>query len=142
MEKIEVNELSPGNYITNNGTVNDITSNGINVYIVKDVLSLLGSHVVVGSLHNLLGYEMKKVDNFEGILLTTGWLKMLGFEEKDNINGVIQKWCHSKHDNDFLLCSQSYVSLEAVPELQIKYVHRLQNIYTALTGDILCAVDV
>jgi len=80
--------------------------------------------------------------NFEPIQLTEEWLIKLGFECKDNVNGGYIKPINYPHQKEFLYCSKrGVVALWNEPENKefiimnnCDNVHKLQNLYYALTG--------
>lgn len=71
-----------------------------------------------------------KVSNIEPIPLTEDWLLMFGFDYLDSLSMYEKNGFGFKKSDintihyDYGLCS-----------LSIKYVHQLQNLYFALTGD-------
>ena len=70
---------------------------------------------------------LKNIDNFTPIPLTGEWLVKFGFEEA--LNGW---WSDNEiwsyNDGKFYLGANTYLS-------NVKYVHQLQNLYSALTNE-------
>lgn len=105
---MKASELRIGNYIQNFHSNCDITQ--------VDVECFTGN-----------GYYDGEMDG-EGIPLTDEWLVKFGFE----ILGVLVK----QNDHMRLLCEYGvYFFQTAIVKTEIKYVHQLQNLYFAVTGD-------
>lgn len=69
-------------------------------------------------------------DHAENIPITDSWLLKFGFEHKKTIGGY-SKWSNKKMrllDMKFYFDSSEYF-------IRIRYVHQLQNLYHALTGE-------
>ncbi len=75
------------------------------------------------------------VEDIEPIPLTEEWLKMLGFEGKDSdwwTNGVIELGYISQEE--FYEAELTFPNMKW-RRLELRYVHQLQNLYFALTGE-------
>lgn len=76
---------------------------------------------------------------FEPETLTYEWVQMLGFECR-KIYDAVYEHVHESKTNDFRLfeCTVSDPSLFEIKfdlsEIEVKYVHQLQNLHFALTG--------
>jgi hypothetical protein len=85
-------------------------------------------------------------DSFEPILLTEEWLLKFGFEEK---HGVFKKYMNEQIiaiglDGSFGLYndkSRWRIGSSFSNDYRLKYVHQLQNLYFALTGEELTIKD-
>lgn len=65
-------------------------------------------------------------DNFNPIPLTEEWLKKFGFE--------FNQYWNAYHMGRFKL-NKGWYLCDVVYDVAIKYVHQLQNLYFALTGE-------
>lgn len=119
---MEANELRIGNYL----------------YPFKDQ-----AHKVVGIVGNLIGLEFEfnmviqdDIKNIEPIPLTEEWLIKFGF--RPNKHGYIFDTFRVKNLVTGFFYGYIPVFLdgeeEDIEDVQIKYVHQLQNLYFALTG--------
>ena len=76
-------------------------------------------------------------DYFEGIPLNEDWLKRFGVKNDIDVwelTGVF--WLQELEDGCFFLgCNSGWTGIE------IKYVHQLQNLYFALTGEELKSLE-
>jgi len=69
-------------------------------------------------------------DDLQPIPLTEEWLLKFGFKIEGD-NGVECSWIIGK----FRLCSDATVFIEDKNNIDVKYVHQLQNLYFVLTGE-------
>jgi hypothetical protein len=81
------------------------------------------------------------MDFYEPIPLTEEWLVKFGFEEYDRMGDNIF-FAFKKEDNFkfnlhlfFLELSVSFYGLNWERAIKLKYVHQLQNLYFAITGE-------
>ena len=83
---------------------------------------------------------------YEPIPITEEWLLKFGFEpinKHDNTFITYADWTHNyflqldvrKGDNKYLILDNSFDDLRAFSMVDIEYVHQLQNLYFALTGN-------
>jgi hypothetical protein len=88
-------------------------------------------------------FEQELGRNIRPIPLTKEWTQRLGLEQipfndalrLPNCKSYLIKWLHLD-SNTFVLGMQSELgNQEVISELEIKYVHQLQNLYFALTGE-------
>ena len=118
---IKANELRIGNELIN-GTVVSLSKDDV---IVND------------------GYQNWKqsrlTDGFEPYPLTEEWLVKFGFVKRPN-SSMVQFWSidtfnlyHEFYNGDYIELSNYY--LEKGSCKQLEYVHQLQNLYFALTGE-------
>lgn len=89
-----------------------------------------------------IGFKEKEVGCFiEDVIpipLTEEWLLKLGYKKGDNNNRgqLFENWLGGFYLKDGLLKPKPYYFDNAFSEtLEIKYVHQLQNIHFALTGE-------
>lgn len=113
---------------------NFITANGMNVYWPIEGIEIISSNISTQSLiysHN----SWLDLSSFEPIPLTEDWLLSFGFVYDNVLN------LYSLKNSQFIsLCQnitkeywcdyESYYGLD----IEIKYVHQLQNLYFALTN--------
>lgn len=93
--------------------------------------------IIVNADHQSFYDLIRYPDQYEPIPLTEDWLFRFGFDwDSDIVNEEIgHQWYEFKSlkldlvNNNFV-----YVGWQ-LPVLQIKYVHQLQNLYFALTGE-------
>ena len=81
---------------------------------------------------------------FQPILLTEEWLLKFGFELKDEVNMGFIKQINFPHMKNYLYANSKFYTtalwddkkqIEIFIMNQAKYVHQLQNLYFALTGN-------
>jgi hypothetical protein len=124
---MKANELRIGNYV--NEAVRTKISRKISTYEITKIRAL--------NIHHLEMFPISK--NFEPIQLTEEWVKTLGFKlvfagQGDGFIYECGQLCnamniYSRNRNVFL-----YSTFNSC-EINIKYVHQLQNLYFALTGE-------
>jgi len=86
---------------------------------------------------------IKNVNELIPIPLTEEWLLKYGFELRDKVNGGYVKQINFPHQKEYLYCSKKgIVALWSDPQNRefgimndCEYVHQLQNLYFALTGN-------
>ena len=71
--------------------------------------------------------------SIEGIKITEEWIKRLGFEE----DSIIEKRFNKDDYQVYFFKDDDYIYLRQVGSTiaKIKYIHQLQNLYFALTGE-------
>ena len=110
---MKANDLRIGNYIWNtHGYLQEISAQDI---------------------YDLSGYENGKPERcqyFTPIPITENWLKDFGFENINTLNYQLNKFIVWTNIKTKELVFRSYYQ----PDVIIKHVHQLQNIYFALTG--------
>lgn len=124
---IKVNELRPGNYVLHNDELMQIESycNGkVNVYA--------GYYGDAPHIHGI------DCGNINLIPLTPEWMERCGFKEGTNylFGKQLKLGIHSDYTYIGTLTSTS-----AAYVAPTQYVHQLQNLYFALTGDELQIKD-
>ena len=86
------------------------------------------------------------VDRIKPIPLTEEWLLKFGFENIDKGGNDFITYTDSEHnyylqidvrrkDGKYLILDNSFDDLRAFSMVDIEYVHQLQNLYFALTGN-------
>lgn len=99
---------------------------GIWVYLFGDAVQLTKDHLI---------YLLQKDGLPEPITLTPEWLEKFGFENHKLIlpyNGAFQSYLIAQlGDSRIQICKNGYYAYD--PE--VRYVHQLQNLYFALTGE-------
>jgi len=93
--------------------------------------------------HIINGYDIADLDidpiedSFTPIPLTEEWLLKFGFEKND-WKEIGKLFYYGWAKDSFLIEStrdNTFFCLDGKPETVIKYVHQLQNLYFALTGE-------
>ena len=116
---MEAKELRIGNYVYHANIVND------DVSIIEVTLDVIIYMVLGGSLNK-----------YKPIPLTEEWLLKFGFKK-----GQIQLTTYTNGKLSITLKTNEYVNGRTyfnswcILEKQIQYVHQLQNLYFALTGE-------
>ena len=120
------------------------------VYVTDNLTNLIFKEITPINIHNLMhltGWDKSPVDiEFEPIPLTEEFLLKFGFEpinKHDNTFITYADWTHNyflqldvrKGDNKYLILDNSFDDLRAFSMVDIEYVHQLQNLYFALTGN-------
>lgn len=126
---IQPNELRLGNYVQDRGgkvlkiDTFETTHNG-EEYVLK-----VGQRMFVNGneVHPLTEYS----DYLDPIPLTKDWLTRFGFDKYPNEVWSLLLWspCLIDRDGYFLFAMHGVIVTE------IQYVHQLQNLYFALTGE-------
>jgi hypothetical protein len=110
MEQLKANELRIGNLILRNGFLPQ-DKNNFNQIVTS---------------HNDITACVISPSSFRPILLTEEWLEKFGFKKERG-----ESYKLGKYQLYYLLYYEGY----KVGELTIKYVHQLQNIYFASSGE-------
>lgn len=120
------------------------------VYVTDNLTNLIFEEITPINIHNLMhltGLDKSPVDiEFKPIPLTEEFLLKFGFEpinKHDNTFITYADWTHNyflqldvrKGDNKYLILDNSFGDLRAFSMVDIEYVHQLQNLYFALTGE-------
>lgn len=124
---MEAKDLRIGNILafneTINGVVYDLGEKNIGIILTNNI------------------YRDNK-EQFKPIELTEDWLLKLGFEIDHKIKGSYHYKFFRYHtqrpysDDDFLLVTeQYYLERELIVSGGLNYVHQLQNLFFALTGE-------
>lgn len=121
---MEASELRIGNWVQIN---NEYWPNlkGVNFKVTSIECSAFTLYSIKGvgnSNYNQYDY------NIEPIPLTEDWLLKFGFEDVPTGNYWNQKLCIHIYSNEFYI-------LQEQGRVFIQYVHQLQNLYFALTGE-------
>jgi hypothetical protein len=85
----------------------------------------------------------RNIDFFRPIPLTEEWLLKFGFEVDDHLMNP-DDWPYVDYIKNEVRISEpnySFAFYGRDNELEIKYVHQLQNLYFALTGEELCVIQ-
>lgn len=128
---IKANELRIGNLIYEAGEqarIYQLGSGGISFYTINDI------HVNKETGCTLNGGEIR----FKPIPLTPEWLERMGFVYKDGATECGEERKNGVHlyvhDEEPVYLHFSRGSFNGT-KVEIKYVHQLQNLYFALTGE-------
>lgn len=143
---MEAKELRIGNYIQDNledvFTVGGLTENGICI-----------NNFGAADIKGMNAIMSLSIVNFKPIPLTEEWLLNFGFTcdtSYDYFDEDIDRDVYCGYDIDTItlimmdgyLVPKPYYDDEAFGQnVKIKYVHQLQNLYFALTGEELCLKD-
>jgi hypothetical protein len=85
--------------------------------------------------HTLLQVDISS-DSYCGIPLTGEWLEKFGFEQREfDIQKYDCKWSNFSFSLDYWNAQKIYIYGWIGGNITIKYVHQLQNLYFALTGE-------
>lgn len=119
---------------------------GVYVMLIKSGLYGMITGILKSSMHKSYTIEtdcfgLNSLDSFEGIPLTEEWLLKFGFEDTSYAD-FIKKF----NDHEYIRVSfkdYAHTTLACKPievsdfdlKLECKYVHQLQNLYFALTGE-------
>ena len=112
-------ELRVGNYVY--GGVQDV------LCIVNKILFDINNKLIT------INARSEKEINFEQlrpIPLTVDFLIKLGFEERQS---PIKSYYHTSG----IELDQNFKPMNVKCDIEVKYIHQLQNIYSSLTGDML-----
>lgn len=120
------------------------------VYITDNLTNLIFKEITPINIHNLMhltGWDKSPVDiEFEPIPLTEEFFLKFGFENIDKGGNDFITYTDSEHnyylqidvrrkDGKYLILDNSFDDLRAFSMVDIEYVHQLQNLYFALTGE-------
>lgn len=112
---MEAKELRIGNFIK------DIKNPERHANVFR--LSCGNEHQITYSYSKAFEHTPKDKNDLQGIPLTEDWLLKLGFEKKEDCEGYFK---------DGILFLNGLITV--VQKVKCEYVHRLQNLYFALTG--------
>ena len=120
------------------------------VYVSDNLTNLIFQEITPINIHNLMhltGWDKSPVDiEFEAIPLTEEFLLKFGFKNIDKGGNDYITYTDPNHDyylqldvrrkdNKYLILDNSFDDLRAFSMVDIEYVHQLQNLYFALTGN-------
>lgn len=120
------------------------------VYVTDNLTNLIFKEITPINIHNLMhltGWDKSPVDiEFEPIPLTEEFLLKFGFVNIDKGDNDFITYTDSEHnyylqidvrrkDGKYLILDNSFYDLRAFSMVDIEYVHQLQNLYFALTGN-------
>ena len=131
---MQANELRIGNYVTHG---NEKLCKVISIENDKAELSYDGES------NGISWHYFKKVHPFiEPIPLTEEWLVKFGFEKKEDLNSKDYPFAHSifTKSSKSRLCNEFKIGANQngfhfYSMVYINYIHQLQNLYFALTGE-------
>lgn len=89
--------------------------------------------ITSGDIYNLDCYYKNYIQFYHEIPITEEWLVRLGFETNKFSNSNPKTYYNKKFDFGIDFYIDGTISLEDLAK--IKYVHQLQNLYFALTGE-------
>ena len=129
---MEAKELRIGNLLYLAFAKKNVVVSGIDVIEISEIT------------HNLIrfkdgiNFSVSKIELFEPILLTEEWLLKFGFEKSnlDEDNAWLElKYRYLKFSSDESVeFKKVYLTINKM-DIICKYVHQLQNLYFALTGE-------
>ena len=129
---MEAKELRIGNLLYLAFAKKNVVVFGIDVIEISEIT------------HNLIrfkdgiNFSVSKIELFEPILLTEEWLLKFGFEKSnlDEDNAWLElKYRYLKFSSDESVeFKKVYLTINKM-DIICKYVHQLQNLYFALTGE-------
>jgi hypothetical protein len=149
--EMKANELRIGNFVKANcGGVS------IGVSIICEVVKIIYNEITVKGISPQMGFDCRmdddkceyiisgdpekyasKENGFEPISLTEEWLLRFGFDKvlprNDKMYYRLKDDFVIEENNVFLLGDDAFEMLKL--RRKIKYVHQLQNLYFALTGE-------
>lgn len=137
---MKAQDLRVGNLVCWNRKGNNLSNEEVEIYNIHR--SSIRAYTDIEELVEvLLNYE-----EIEPIPLTTEWLQRAGFEKNkiDRSTYYELSFGNSKlmwYDNRLCYGVLGVSQYEFVDVLNIKYVHQLQNLYQALTGEELTVKD-
>lgn len=130
---MEASELRIGNYIEQ-GIVKAIKIEGVvtNYHYIAVPELMHG----IGAMKAQLVETIFSFEDCKPTPLTEEWLLKFGFDKKEGFELKINQfdliWFYK---GKYYLCPYEACNENQCVELQIKYVHQLQNLYFALTGE-------
>ena len=95
------------------------------------IFKVIGVHEYGLDVENDIETTYIELDQFEPIPLTEEWLFKFGFKKDGKYNSS-DRWMGIF--NQPLIMGNGYLTIPNYPLTEIKYVHQLQNLYFALTG--------
>ena len=120
------------------------------VYVTDNQTNLIFKEITPINIHNLMhltGWDKSPIDiEFEPIPLTEEWLDKFGFENVDKGDNDYITYADPNHDyylqmdvrkgdNRWAILDNTVNELVAFAMVDIVWVHQLQNLYFALTGE-------
>lgn len=106
---------------------------------IHQVLNLYTANLSIAAFHDLEDECTPYYDNIFGIPLTEEWLVRFGFENNDGEfrkeHYRIKIEIHIEHKDDIRVNISDDVGDVYLKYAEYKYVHQLQNLYFALTGE-------
>lgn len=146
---MEVNELRIGNWIfCNKSYINKpVRVTGINIVDRRDNQTGIYEQFIYLNEHDLLKndeFNEKWIDYKQGVLnlndvspipLTEEWLVKFGFELQIGNHILENHWGHLIRWHDSIIITDDISNHSKGLTVKIEYVHQLQNLYFALTGE-------
>lgn len=119
---MESKDLRIGNLLENMGD------------IIK--VEYLDKSLVKGVYHRVDTYNTSiQLKQCNPILLTEEWLRNMGFTGDGNMNILVNSRIILEYDSHYNTVELYSLGFKANLHLEVKYVHQLQNIYFALSGE-------
>lgn len=123
---IQATELRIGNYLKNDGVVVKIDA--------RSIFDIWGGNLIT------------RIKKYEPILITVAWLDKFGFDEGfdwesgdyTNSFDLSLVVTYNEDTKDFSLSKylkSGFIGSRLVIKNKLKYIHQLQNLYFALTGE-------
>lgn len=135
---MKANELRIGNWVEHPHLLNGKEVKYGQVVDISDYDVIEGSTGVIA----IKRFKMQSSNHFQPIPLTEEWLVKFGFEKDEtNLKMFNKKSTTSLVEYYFILDGYNFglynelMQSEIHIDLEVKYVHQLQNLYFALTGD-------
>lgn len=131
---IQPQELRIGNSVNTELGIAEV------IGIYEDVVDVKGVSVIDNSSENKISISTRSFDGcveyekIQPIPLTEEILLKFGFLKDDNFYHLNNIWISNFYEN--------YFSLDGFDETKIEFVHQLQNLYFALTGEELKFEDI
>lgn len=124
-------ELRIGNYINALDDYDQAIAS--QVMALSDGVADIDEHGNRVLFYTLNGEYAPEQCSIEGINITEEWIKRLGFEE----DSIIEKRFNKDDYQVYFFKDDDYIYLRQVGSTiaKIKYIHQLQNLYFALTGN-------
>ena len=115
---IEVKELRIGNYAK---------------HFENGIVLTVGRTIAFKTPTNTIRVD---VDDLQPITLTEEWLLKFGFIYTDDVDNLNRDYKLQEFEIQLHLDVNDFMCCNTIPNyVQIKYVHQLQNLYHALTGE-------
>jgi hypothetical protein len=131
---MKVQDLRIGNYIIYEATthiVSAIGRSGVYSWWVKDGEPVIEYYVKDAGGVQVVNPYFDQISNYEPIPITEEWLLKFGFEKSFDTNFTLEFLHHELEIN----ISGYGTWLNTQDIVSVKYVHQLQNLYFALTGE-------